>query len=142
MEQCANCHFTALQLFAVIFHLLCELHKKAVYWFTNYNLQRKKRCLRRFLATFWKSLFWTVHRLSCPCSLWCGMSWNSHHHTWLYHHQGCSITTTRVWNDTSKIDICHPQMGAIMASRSRLRELNKILKVINLNLSLVQGSIT
>ena len=29
LEQCANCHFTALQLFAVIFHLLCELHKKS-----------------------------------------------------------------------------------------------------------------
>ena len=89
----------------------------------NDLMSEKKEGLKIFAwgAEFWKSLFWTVHR-PCPCSLWCGMSWNSHHHTWLYHHQGCSITTTRVWNDTSKIDICHPQMGAIMGLDSRFGE--------------------
>ena len=137
---CKNCHFTAVQnslasIFQVSFSSFMWALKKLLKSPMIYKLQsnnndlmsEKKEGLKIFAwgAEFWKSLFWTVHR-PCPCSLWCGMSWNSHHHTWLYHHQGCSITTTRVWNDTSKIDICHPQMGRVFIFFSTTCLLNQI----------------
>ena len=124
LEQCAKiATFTALQLFKSFSSFMFTLKKLLTYSNDYYKviIMILESCLRlRLLLEESKFLKVVIlngssHR-PCPCSLWCGMSWNSHHHTWLYHHQGCSITTTRVWNDTSKIDICHPQMGAIMGS--------------------------
>ena len=120
---CKNCHFYSIATLQVIFQFYVHLKKLLTYSNDYYKviIMILESCLRlRLLLEESKFLKVVIlngssHR-PCPCSLWCGMSWNSHHHTWLYHHQGCSITTTRVWNDTSKIDICHPQMGAIMGS--------------------------
>ena len=120
---CKNCHFYSIATLQVIFQFYVHFKKTAdlLQWLLQSN--NNDLGIMSETETFaWGVQFLKVVILNgsshrpCPCSLWCGMSWNSHHHTWLYHHQGCSITTTRVWNDTSKIDICHPQMGAIMGS--------------------------